>query len=119
MQLRMQNGEGLTTEQIQEFLKGSEAVSFVGQDKKEVYGWVERVLVAQEFTQQNKRRRGAIRAYVEKVTGLGSAQVTRLVRRFKETGIVEASAYHRRRFPRKYTDRDIAPIGRASCRERM
>ena len=104
----MQNGEGLTTEQIQEFLKGSEAVSFVGQDKKEVYGWVERVLVAQEFTQQNKRRRGAIRAYVEKVTGLGSAQVTRLVRRFKESGQVRVAAYRRQGFARKYTDGDIA-----------
>jgi hypothetical protein len=64
--------------------------------------------VAQEFTQQDKKRRGAVRAYVEKVTGLGSAQVTRLVRRFKETGNVEASGYHRRRFPRKYTYRDVA-----------
>jgi transposase InsO family protein len=104
----MQNGEGLTAEQIKEFLKGNESVSFAGQSQKEVYAWVQRVLVTQEFTQQDKKQRGAIRAYVEKVTGLGSAQVTRLVRRFKETGIVEASAYHRRRFPRKYTDRDIA-----------
>src|ERR1022692_102822 len=108
MQIRMQNGEGLTAEQIKEFLKGNESVSFAGQSQKEVYAWVQRVLVTQEFTQQDKKRRGAIRAYVEKVTGLGSAQVTRLVRRFKETGIVEASGYHRRRFPRKYTDRDIA-----------
>src|ERR1035441_7249794 len=108
MQIRMQDGEGLTAEQIKEFLKGNEGVSFAGQSQKEVYGWVQGVLVAQEFTQQDKKRRGAIRAYVEKVTGLGSAQVTRLVRRFKETGIVEASGYHRRRFPRKYTDRDIA-----------
>src|ERR1035438_8900720 len=108
MQIRMQNGEGLTAEQIKEFLKGNESVSFAGQSQKEVYAWVQRVLVTQEFTQQDKKQRGAIRAYVEKVTGLGSAQVTRLVRRFKETGIVEASAYHRRGFPRKYTDRDIA-----------
>lgn len=104
----MRNGEGLTTEQIQEFLKGSEAVSFVGQDKKEMYGWVEGVLVAQEFTQRNKSRRGAIRAYVEKVTGLGSAQVTRLVRRFKESGQVRVAVYQRQGFARKYTDGDIA-----------
>jgi hypothetical protein len=74
----MQDGEGLTAEQIKEFLKGNEGVSFAGQSQKEVYGWVQGVLVAQEFTQQDKKRRGAIRAYVEKVTGLGSAQVTRL-----------------------------------------
>lgn len=106
----MQNGEGLTTEQIQEFLKGSEGVRFVGQDKGEAYAWIEGVLVAQEFTQQKKKRRGAIRAYVEKVTGLGSAQVTRLVRRFKETGRVEVTAYQRQGFARKYTDGDIARL---------
>ena len=104
----MQYGERLTSEQINDFLKGSEGVIFAGQDKKEVYGWVQGLLVAQEFTQQDKKRRGAIRAYVEKVTGLGSAQVTRLVRMFKETGMVEVRAYRRREFPRKYTDRDIA-----------
>jgi len=104
----MRNGEGLTEVQIQDFLKGSQGVSFAGQDKKEVYDWVGRLLVAQEFAQQDKKRRGAIRAYVEKVTGLGSAQVTRLVRIYKETGIVEIRAYQRREFPRKYTDRDIA-----------
>jgi len=104
----MQNGEALTAEQIQEFLKGSEGVCFAGQSQKEVYAWVQGVLVAQEFPQQDKKRRGAVRAYVEKVTGLGSAQVTRLVRRFKETGSVAASGSPRRRFARQYTDRDIA-----------
>jgi len=104
----MRNAEGLTEEQINDFLKGSAEVIFAGRNKKEIYGWVHDVLVAQEFIQQNKKRRGAIRAYVEKVTGLGSAQVTRLVRMFKETGSVEVGACRRRQFPRKYTDGDIA-----------
>src|SRR5450759_833430 len=107
MHIRMRNGEGLSVEQINEFLKGSEGVSFAGQDKREVYGWVESLLGAQEFLRQDKKRRGAIRAYMEKVTGLGSAQVTRLVRMFKETGTVEVRDYQRQEFPRKYTDRDV------------
>lgn len=104
----MQNAEALTEEQINDFLKGSAEVIFAGQNKQEVYRWVQGLLVAQEFIQQDKKRRGAIRAYVEKVTGLGSAQVTRLVRMFKETGIVEVKDYQRREFPRTYTDRDVA-----------
>ena len=107
MQIRMQNGEGLTAGQIQEFLKGSEGVNFAGQNKKEVYAWVQSTLVAQEYTQRDKKRRGTIRAFVEKVTGLGSAQVTRLIRTFKETGRVEVRAYRRLAFPCKYTDQDI------------
>ena len=108
MQMRMQNGEVLTGEQINDFLKGAEGVSFVGQKKKEVYAWVERVLVSQEFQQQDKKTRGTVRAYVAKVTGLSSAQVTRLIRLFKKTGTVEAKAYRRRAFLRIYTDGDIA-----------
>src|SRR5512135_835460 len=113
MQLRMQNGEGLTAGQIGKFLKGSEGVSFAGQNRKEVYAWVQSTLVAQEYTQHDKKRRGTIRAFVEKVTGLGSAQVTRLIRMFKETGRVEARAYRRTAFPRKYTDQDIAVLAEA------
>jgi len=41
-------------------------------NRKHVYGWVQGLLVAQEFTQQDKTRR-AIRACVAKLTGLGSA----------------------------------------------
>src|ERR1700686_509916 len=108
MQIRMQNVEGLTAGQIQEFLQGSEAVSFVGQNQKEVYAWVQSTLVAQEYTQHDKKRRGTIRALVEKGTGLGSAQVTRLIRIFKETGQVEVRAYRRQAFPRQYTEQDIA-----------
>ena len=104
----MQNREGLTAEGIKEFLKGSEAVNFAGQNRKEVYAWIQSTLVSQEFTQQNKRQRGAIRAFVEKMTGLSSAQVTRLVRMFKETGRVEVRAYRRPAFPRKYSEQDIA-----------
>lgn len=108
MQLRMQNSEVLTEEQIQSFLQGTAGVSFVGQRKEEVYAWVEKVLVAQEFLGQDKKQRGAVRAYVEKVTGLSSAQVTRLIRLFRNTGGVEAKAYRRRMFLRIYTDRDVA-----------
>jgi hypothetical protein len=107
MHTHMQNGETRTAEQIHDFLKGTEGVIFAGQNIKEVYSWVESLLVAQEFLQQDKKQRGAIRAYVEKVTGLGSAQVTRLIRQFKEVGSVEAKVYPRRAFTRKYTDGDI------------
>src|ERR1017187_8580013 len=110
MQIRMQNNEVLRPGQINDFLKGTEGISFVGEKKKEVYIWVERVLMSQEFLQQDKKLRGTIRAYVEKVTGLSSAQVTRLIRLFRKTGSVEAKAYRRRAFMRIYTDGDIAVL---------
>lgn len=107
MQIRLQNREVLTGEQLNDFLKGTEGISFVGQKKEEVYAWVERVLMSQEFLQQDKKLRGTIRAYVEKATGLSSAQVTRLIRLFRNTGSVKAKAYRRRSFMRIYRDADI------------
>jgi transposase InsO family protein len=108
MQIRMQNSEVLSAEQISDFLKGTAGVGFVGQKKEEVYAWVESVLLGQEFLQQDKKLRGAIRAYIEKVTGLSSAQVTRLIRLFRNTGGVKAKAYRRRAFMRIYTRADVA-----------
>jgi len=66
----MQNAEALTGEQIRAFLKGSETIEFQGQSRAGLYGWVQRVLVAQEYATQGKKQRGAVRAYIVKVTGL-------------------------------------------------
>src|SRR2546425_13067958 len=41
MQLRMQNAETLSPEQIQTFLRGSEAIEFQGQNRADLYGWVQ------------------------------------------------------------------------------
>jgi hypothetical protein len=58
----MQNAEELTQEQIEEFLQSSRAIEFSGQNRVERYRFVERVLVAQEYAVQGKKKRGTIRA---------------------------------------------------------
>ena len=60
----MQNAEVLTQEQIREFLKGSQSIEFSGQNRAELYQFVQRVLVAQQYAVQGKRQRGAVRAYL-------------------------------------------------------
>jgi len=104
----MQNAEALTREQIQEFLKGSEGIEFSGQNRAELYGWVQQVLVAQEYAAQGKKQRGPIRAYIGKMTGLSLPQVTRLIRKYRAEGVVEAAPYRRQRFAVKYNSQDIA-----------
>jgi transposase InsO family protein len=106
----MQNAESLTWEQIREFLKGSETIEFQGQNRAELYGWVGRVLVAQEYATQGKKQRGTVRAYIVKVTGLSLPQTTRLIRKYRAEGVVEAVSYRRRRFPVKYTSQDVARL---------
>ncbi len=104
----MQNAETLTQEKIQEFLKSSKSIEFTGQDRGELYAWVQRVLVGQEYAGQGKKARGLIRAYVSKVTGRSLAQVTRLIRQYRQEGVVKAAEYRRRRCPVKNRRQDIA-----------
>jgi len=113
MQIRMQNAEDLTQEQIEEFLRGSQAIEFRGQNRAERYEFVQRVLVAREYAVQGKKQRGTIRTYLSKVTGLSLPQTTRLIRQYRREGVVEAVEYRRRRFAVKYTSRDIAVLAEA------
>src|SRR5437016_12828342 len=101
MQIRMQNAESLSRDQIQEFLRSSEPIEFTSGGRQERYLWVERVLAAQKYRELAKGERGLVRAYLRKVTGLSEAQSTRLIRAFLDHGVVRAQ------------------IGRASCRERV
>jgi transposase InsO family protein len=107
MHVQMQNAEALTPEQISQFLQGSSGVEFAGQKRQEVYAWIERTLVAQEYHKQRKKRRGLIRAYLAKATGLSLPQITRLIRRYAATGKVEGQPCRKHRFPVKYTEADV------------
>ena len=75
----MQTSERLSLEQIQAFLEGSGEVGFEGQNREEVYGWVNQTLRQQRYEELKRSGRGLVRRYVEKMTGLSRAQTTRLI----------------------------------------
>src|SRR5438270_98593 len=108
MQIRMQNAESLSRDQIQEFLRSSEPIEFTSGGRQERYLWVERVLAAQKYRELAKGERGLVRAYLRKVTGLSEAQSTRLIRAFLDHGVVRAQPYQRHTFVARYTAEDIA-----------
>ena len=56
-----------------------------------------------EYARQGKAARGLVRRYMEKITGLSRAQVTRLIALYKVSGRVQPPVYQRRRFPQRYT----------------
>jgi len=99
--------EKLSLEAIRRFVAASEEIRFEGKGRQQVYNWVERVLVQQEYGRQGKVARGLVRCYIEKMTGLSRAQVTRLIARYTASGRVEVTAYRRRCFPQRYTRADI------------
>ena len=103
----MHEAEKLSLEAIGRFVEASEEIRFEGANRRQVYGWVERLLVQQEYALQGKAARGLVRRYIEKMTGLSRAQTTRLIARYAASGRVEATVYRRRRFPQCYTRADI------------
>ena len=103
----MHEAEKLSLEAIGRFVEASEELRFEGENRQQVYGWVEQVLVRQEYAQQGKAARGLVRRYVEKMTGMSRAQVTRLIARYTATGQVRPTIYRRRRFPGLYTRADV------------
>jgi transposase InsO family protein len=107
LNISVHEAEKLSLEAIGRFVEGSEEVRFESEGRQQVYGWVERVLVGQEYARQGKAVRGLLRRYVEKMTGLSRAQVTRLIARYTTTGRVQPTIYRRRRFAERYTRSDI------------
>jgi len=75
--IRMDDAEKLSLEAIYLFVAGSEEIRFEAQDRQQLYGWLERVLVEHEYAQQGKAARGLLRRYLAKMSGLSRAQVTR------------------------------------------
>jgi hypothetical protein len=75
----MKNGERLGLEQIREFLAASEEFRFEANNREEIYSWVTKTLVEQEYSGQKREGKGLVRSYVGKMTGLSRAQVTRLI----------------------------------------
>ena len=104
----MQTSERLSLEQIQAFLEGSEEVGFKGQNRDEVYAWVNRALRQRRYEELKRSGRGLVRRYIEKMTGLSRAQATRLITMYLNGDEVKSKPYARRTFPQRYTGADVA-----------
>jgi transposase len=99
----MRDGEKLSLEQIRAFLEASEEIQFEGKRRREVYEWITRLLHQQGYRTQGKVVRGLLRRYAAKMTGLGRAQVTRLIGRYMEHSEVKESPRRQHRFPSRFT----------------
>ena len=107
MQVTMQHAERLTLAEMREFLDASSNLSFVGAGRKQIYGLLEGALRAQKYLELSKKDKGIVRRYLVKISGLSKAQITRLIARWRERGVIEPRASRRHRFPHRYTPADI------------
>jgi transposase InsO family protein len=107
LKISVHEAEKLSLEQIRCFIAASEELRFASENRVQRYAWVERVLVEQQYASQGKAARGLLRRYIEKMTGLSRAQVSRLIAGYTASGRVRVAEYRRHRFAPRYTRADV------------
>jgi hypothetical protein len=97
-----------TLEDIRAFLGGSTQFDLSITDRAAAYRWIEDTLRQLRYAMLGKGDKGIVRAYLEKVTGLSRAQVTRLIGQFIKCGKVrDRRGPPAKPFLRRYTAADV------------
>ena len=107
MQVTMQHAEYLTLAQMREFLSASSSLSFAGAGRRQIYALIERVLRTQKYLGLTKKNKGIVRRYLVKISGLSKAQISRLIARWRDCGVIQQRVSRRHRFPTRYRPGDI------------
>jgi hypothetical protein len=115
MHITMQKVERLTLEQMREFLAASQELVFTPSRRGEVYDLVERTLGRQQYLGLTKKDKGVVRRYLCKLSGRSLPQITRLIRQYRQSGVVRLREPRRRRFPVRYRASDIALLAAADA----
>jgi transposase InsO family protein len=96
-----------TLAEVSEFLRGSAALEPVPGAQAERYAWIAATLRHFDYKHLSRANKGRIRRYLGCVTGYSRQQVTRLIRRWCETGRLRWEVKPARGFARRFTDADI------------
>lgn len=95
-------------DRIRAFLDGSQDLGFEAPTREAAYDWIAGELRRFGYSRLSKADKGVVRRYLEKVTGLSRAQVTRLITQFRHTGrIRDRRGPPAKPFTRRYTPADV------------
>ncbi|MDZ7651599.1 MAG: transposase family protein [Burkholderiaceae bacterium] len=106
----MNESQVRTVEQVRQVLQGTQALRFERPDDGAGrYAWIELVLKRFGYRQLPRQDRGAVLAYVQRLSGFSRAQVTRLVSRWiAGQPLVKQYRTPEHAFARRYTAADVA-----------
>jgi transposase InsO family protein len=98
-----------TLDQIREVLAGARGLAFKGTDRQERYVWIKDTLKRFHYFKQDRRHKGLVKAYLERLSGFSRAQITRLIAAYLLTGAIRRSKARRNCFSVTYTvaDREL------------
>ncbi len=75
-----------TLDEVRAVIDGNQRVDFQIADRESAYDFIRRTLVRFHYLGLSKPDRGVIRRYLAKMTGLSRAQLTRLIRQYRDAG---------------------------------
>ena len=98
-----------TLEQVRRVAEGNEPVDFAVADRASAYDFIGRTFVQFDYSALGKADKGAVKAYLAKLTGLSRAQLTRRMAQHRETGRIRdrRGGGPARPFVRRYTAADV------------
>ena len=106
-----------TTEQLEQFLNGTQAVLFeISSVKKERYDWIRHELIRFNYLQRGKIDKGIVIRYLMKVSGYSRQQVTRLIAQYRKTGYIKHNHANVPAFQRRYSKEDIRLLAKMDQR---
>jgi transposase InsO family protein len=110
MVIDMNEAQVRTVEQVQQVLEGTQALQFrAAEDDEGRYLWIDTVLRRLGYRQLGRSERGAVLAYLQRLSGYSRAQVTRLVSRWMAgQPLVKNYRAPEHAFARRYTAADVA-----------
>lgn len=106
MMINMDDTQINTLEQIQKILTTSPGLAFKGLGRDAIYSWIASVLKRFDYFRLGKKGKGTVKAYLERMSGLSRAQVTRLVLRKLQVGVIKTLYGGGQHYATKYTNRD-------------
>jgi len=108
----MRDAAGLSVAGMRVFLAGADEVEFELPERAARWGLIARVLRGVDYPALGKGDKGVVRRYLERVTGLKRAQVTRLIGRWRREHELRPRVVERARFRRRYERVDVELLAR-------
>jgi hypothetical protein len=112
MMTYMNETQIVTLDQVQQFLDGTEAVSFTLASKAERYRWIQHTRVRFRYLELSKVEKGVLMRYLAKVSGYSRQQLTRLIGHYRARGAIRLAQRSTNGFRCHYTREDIAQLAK-------
>ena len=80
-----------TMQQVADFLHSSGAFDPTAASQSERYQWIDQVLRHFRYDNRSKADKGLLSSYLCRISGYSRQQITRLIRRYREQGVLKWS----------------------------